>query len=226
MGSEQKKKVTFKEIRENKEIGNLIEHGNKVLEAIGYTEHSRQHASVVAERAGQILEQLGFDKREIVLAKIAGYMHDIGNSVNRYSHAQTGAIMAYQLLKEMGMTAEDRMTVMTAIGNHDESTGTAVDVVSAALILADKTDVRRNRVQNMLPATFDQHDRVNYAVFSSSLEIKKEKKVIEMKLELDDSMSTVMDYFEIFLDRMLMCRRAAEVLDCKFKITANGSKLC
>lgn len=220
------KNVTFKNVKENKEIGKLIEHGNQVLKALGYTEHSRQHASTVARRAGNILESLGFGKREISLARIAGYMHDIGNGVNRHNHAQTGAVMAYQLLKELGMPIEERITVMTAIGNHDEATGTAVDVVSAALILADKTDVRRNRVQNQFPSSFDQHDRVNYAVLSSKLDIKKDKKVIEMSLELDDSMCTVMDYFEIFLDRMLMCKRAAEVLGCRFKLTANKSKLC
>ena len=158
--------------------------------------------------------------------KIAGYMHDIGNSINRNDHAHTGAILAYQILKDLGMALEDVITITTAIGNHDEATGMAVDVVSAALILADKTDVRRNRVQNPIPANFDIHDRVNYAALSQTLEVKSEKRLIQMSLELDDSICTVMDYFEIFLKRMIMCRRAAEVLGCRFKLIANGSKIC
>ncbi len=153
-------------------------------------------------------------------------MHDIGNSINRNDHAHTGAIMAYQILKNLGMPLEDAILVSTAIGNHDEATGTAVDVVSAALILADKTDVRRNRVQNPNPSNFDIHDRVNYAALSQILEVKSEKRLIQISLELDDSICTVMDYFEIFLKRMMMCKRAAEVLGCRFKLIANGSKLC
>ena len=184
--------ITYKEIRENKEINLLIEKGNQVMQALGYTEHSKKHAARVAETAGKILKGLGYSQKAIELSRIAGYMHDIGNS----------------------------------IGHHDESTGTAVDVVSAALILADKTDVRRNRVQNPNISSFDAHDRVNYAALSTSLEIKEEKKVIQVELELDDAMCTVMDYFEIFLQRMLMCKRAAEVLGCRFKLLANGSKLC
>lgn len=160
------------------------------------------------------------------MAKIAGYMHDIGNTVNRYDHAHSSAVLAYGILKEREMKLEDILTITSAIGQHDEETGTAVDAVSAALILADKTDVRRNRVQNPVPANFDIHDRVNYAALSSNLEIDPEKKVIHMRLELDDSICSVMDYFEIFLKRMLMCRRAAEMLGCRFKLTANGSKIC
>ena len=160
------------------------------------------------------------------MAKIAGYMHDIGNTVNRYDHAHSSAVLAYGILKEREMKLEDILTITSAIGQHDEETGTAVDAVSAALILADKTDVRRNRVQKPVPANFDIHDRVNYAALSSNLEIDPEKKVIHMRLELDDSICSVMDYFEIFLKRMLMCRRAAEMLGCRFKLTANGSKIC
>lgn len=218
--------ITYKEIRDNKEVNLLIEKGNQVLKALGYTEHSRKHAAKVAETAGKILKELGYGKKAIELGRIAGYMHDIGNSINRHDHAHSGAALAYQILKELKMPLEDILVIVTAIGHHDESTGTAVDVVSAALILADKTDVRRNRVQNPNIASFDAHDRVNYAALSSSLEIKEEKKVIQMELELDDSMCTVMDYFEIFLQRMLMCRRAAEVLGCRFKLSANGSKFC
>ena len=184
------------------------------------------HAAKTAETAGRILKELGYGKHKVELAKIAGYMHDIGNSINRHDHAHSGAILAYQILKETDMPCRDILAVTTAIGHHDEETGTAVDEVSAALILADKTDVRRNRVQNTNAASFDIHDRVNYAALSSKLIIHKEKGMIQMELELDDSICTVMDYFEIFLKRMIMCRRAAERLKCKFKLVANGSKLC
>ena len=218
--------VGYKQIRKNKEINLLIENGNRVLNELGYTEHSRKHAAKVAETAGSILYALGYEEHRIELSKIAGYMHDIGNSINRNDHAHTGAILAYQILKDLGMALEDVITITTAIGNHDEATGMAVDVVSAALILADKTDVRRNRVQNPIPANFDIHDRVNYAALSQTLEVKSEKRLIQMSLELDDSICTVMDYFEIFLKRMIMCRRAAEVLGCRFKLIAHGSKIC
>lgn len=220
------KEITYQDIRKNEEINALITKGNEVLKALGYTEHSAKHAAKVAETAGDILERLGYGEHEVELAKIAGYMHDIGNSINRHDHAQSGAILAYQILKFLEMPMEDILTIITAIGNHDEKTGTAIDVVSAALILADKTDVRRNRVQNSVPANFDIHDRVNYAALSSSLEFIPEKKALQMTLVLDDGMCSLMDYFEIFLQRMLMCQRAAEVLDCRFKLVANGSKLC
>lgn len=218
--------ITYETIQKNEEINALIERGNDVMKVLGFTEHSRKHAAKVAAVAAEILSALGHDNHTIELAKIAGYMHDIGNSVNRNDHAHTGAILAYQILKDLKMPPDDIMTIMTAIGNHDEKTGTAIDVVSAALILADKTDVRRNRVQNTIPASFDIHDRVNYAALSSKLEFQKDKKVIQVNLELDDAMCSVMDYFEIFLQRMLMSKRAAEVLGCNFKLVANGSKLC
>ena len=219
-------KPDFKAIQEDKEISLLIEKGNEVLKALGYTEHSRRHAAKVSQTAGEILEKLGYKDKQIELARIAGYMHDIGNSVNRHDHAHSGAILAYGILKERGMDLEYALTISTAIGHHDEKTGTAIDPVSAALILADKTDVRRNRVQNPNQAQFDIHDRVNYAALESDLIIDREKNTIQIKLELDDSICSVMDYFEIFLERMLMCRRASEVLGCKFKLSANGSKLC
>ena len=218
--------LSYEDIRRNEEINTLIERGNDVMKVLGFTEHSRKHASKVAACAGDILTQLGYDSHQVELAKIAGYMHDIGNSVNRNDHAHTGAILAYQILKSLNMSLDDIMTVMTAIGNHDEKTGTAIDAVSAALILADKTDVRRNRVQNPSIASFDIHDRVNYAVLSSVLTFDNERKVAQMTLELDDTMCSVMDYFEIFLERMLMCKRAAELLGYRFKLVANGSKLC
>ena len=179
----------------------------------------------MAETAGKILKDLGYGEKEIRLSKIAGYMHDIGNSINRHDHAHTGALLAYGILKDLGMPLEDVLTVTTAIGNHDESTGTAVDVVSAALILADKTDVRRNRVQNSSIANFDIHDRVNYAVTEAKLKVNAEKRVITLNLQLDESICSMLEYFEIFLQRMLMCRRASEILGSKFKMTANGSKI-
>ena len=219
-------KTDYKQIRMNEEINLLIEKGNATLDELGYTEHSKKHAAKVSETAGKILKELGYGKHKIELAKIAGYMHDIGNAVNRNDHAHSGAILAYQILKDTDLPLKDILVVTTAIGHHDEATGTAVDPVSAALILADKTDVRRNRVQNRNKATFDIHDRVNYAALSSKLIIEKEKRMIQMELELDDSICTVMDYFGIFLKRMIMCRRAAERLNCKFKLVANGSKLC
>ena len=219
-------KTDYRQIRTNEEINLLIEQGNATLNELGYTEHSRKHAAKVAETAGKILKDLGYGKHKIELAKIAGYMHDIGNAINRHDHAHSGAILAYQILKDTELPLKDILVVSTAIGHHDEATGTAVDPVSAALILADKTDVRRNRVQNRNKATFDIHDRVNYAALTSKLIIEKEKRIIQMELELDDSICTVMDYFEIFLKRMIMCRRAAECLNCKFKLMANGSKLC
>ena len=219
------KELTYKQIRKNQEINILLERGNEVLGSLGYTDHSAAHAAKVADTAGQILEKLGYSSREAELSRIAGYMHDIGNSVNRCDHAHTGAVLGWQILRELGMPLKETAVIMSAVGNHDEKTGTAVDPISAALILADKTDVRRNRVRNKVKASFDAHDRVNYAVLSSSLVIQKEKKVIQMELELDDSMCSVMDYFEIFMGRMLLCRKAAEKLGLQFKLMINEQQL-
>ena len=218
--------ISYKEIRKSEEINTYIEQGDAVLGELGYTEHSRKHAARTAETAGKILKELGYDKKTVELAKIAGYMHDMGNSINREDHAHTGALMAFQILREMGMDPADTAMVISAIGQHDEKTGAAVNPVSAALILADKTDVRRNRVRNQVKAAFDKHDRVNYAAVSSSLKIDREKQIIRLEIELDESICSIMDYFEIFLQRMLMCRRAAESLGVKFKMTANGTKIC
>ena len=218
--------MTFEEIKKNKEINEFINKGNYNLGLLGYTDHSQIHCSIVADTAAMILKRFGYCEHDIELAKIAGYMHDIGNAINRSHHAEYGGLLANEILKKSDMDIKDRITIVSAISNHDESTGGAVDVVSAALIIADKTDVRRNRVQNPVPATFDIHDRVNYAALSTKLTIQKEKKVIQMELELDDEICTVMDYFEIFLERMIMCRRAAERLGCKFKLIANGNKMC
>ena len=226
MNIQERRELTYKEIRKNEEINLLIKKGNDVLGVLGYTDHSKKHAAKVAVTAGKILKDLGYDKHQIELAKIAGYMHDIGNSINRNDHAHSGAILAFEILKSLGMPLEDAITVATAIGHHDENTGAAVDVVSAALILADKTDVRRNRVRNPIIANFDAHDRVDYAVLSATVKVNTDKKQLQMDLELDDTMCTVMNYFEIFLQRMMMCQRAAEVLGLKFKLIANGSKMC
>ena len=220
------KNITYQDILKNEDINLYIEKGNENLGVLGYTEHSRAHAAKVADIAGTILADLGYDAHLVELAKIAGYMHDLGNSINRHDHAHSGALMAFQLLNQMEMRPKDIAVIIAAIGNHDEKTGTTIDVVSAALILADKTDVRRNRVRNRVKSTFDKHDRVNYAVLSSKLKIDTEKKVIHFTIELDETMCSVLDYFEIFLERMLMCRRAAEMLGMKFKMTANGSKVC
>lgn len=218
-------KTKYSQIREDREINLLIEKGNEILGTLGYTEHSRRHAARTAETAAQILKDLGYKRQRIELAKIAGYMHDIGNSINRHDHAHSGAILAYDILRRREMDLEDVLTVTAAIGHHDEQTGNAVDEVSAALILADKTDVRRNRVQNPDRKNFDIHDRVNYAALSSQVAVDREKRVIQMTLQLDDRYCSLVDYFEIFLERMIMCRRAAERLNCRFKLTANGSKL-
>ncbi|HIQ71285.1 MAG TPA: HD domain-containing protein [Candidatus Onthenecus intestinigallinarum] len=194
-----------------------------MLGVLGYTEHSRAHAAKVAEEAGAILRALGYPERDIELCRIAGYMHDIGNAVNRTDHAHSGALMAREILKELGMPYADIADVMAAIGNHDEKTGTAVTPISAALILADKTDVRRSRVRNKDMSSFDIHDRVNYAAIASELSITKE--TIHLNVTLDERICSMLDYFEIFLDRMLMCRRAAELLGVRFKFTVNGSKV-
>ena len=219
-------KITYKSIKKIPEVNAYIEQGNRVLGILGYTEHSRGHAVKVAETAGDILEKLGYNEHTVELAQIAGYMHDMGNCVNRVDHAHSSALMAFQLLREWKVPDEDIAAIVSAIGQHDEKTGTAVDAVSAALILADKTDVRRNRVRNPIKETFDIHDRVNYAAVASSLQVNVEKKVILLEIELDEEICSILDYFEIFLQRMLMCKRAAEILGLKFKMKANGNKIC
>lgn len=219
-------KLTYQMVKESKEVNAFLEKGNESLGVIGYTEHSRKHAAKVAETSGRILETLGYDAHLVELAKIAGYMHDIGNCVNRHDHPHSGAIMAFTLLSRWNVPAEDIAMIVSAIGQHDERTGTAVDPVSAALILADKTDVRRNRVRNQVKETFDKHDRVNYAALSSKLIINPEDKTAKLEIELDENISSIMDYFEIFMQRMLMCKRAAELLGLNFKLIANGRKIC
>lgn len=217
--------MTYQEIKKNEEVRAYLKKGNDNLGVLGYTDHSEDHCTVVAERAGLILKKLEYPEETIELAKIAGFMHDIGNAVNRSRHAEYGAILANELLKGKDLSLENRITIMSAIGNHDESTGGATDPVSAALIIADKTDVRRNRVRDKDRAAFDIHDRVNYAVTEAKLKINKEKKLISLNLQIDESICTMYEYFDIFLGRMMMCRGAAEILNMKFRLTANGSKV-
>ena len=218
--------ITFKDIKKNEAIKTYITRADESLIALGYTEHSFAHVTKVAATAKYILQTLGYPPRTVELAQIAGYLHDIGNLVNRYDHSQSGAVMAFQLLNEMGFDPEELATIVTAIGNHDEGTGTPVNAVAAALILADKTDVCRSRVRNSDIPSFDIHDRVNYSVRRSSLTIDDEKKHIILRLTIDTKYGSIMDYFEIFLDRMTMCRKAAEMLGLKFKLYINDQRVC
>lgn len=217
--------MTYNELKKNKEISTYITKADESLLALGYTEHSFAHVGRVADTAAYILKTLQFDEHSIELVKIAAYLHDIGNLVNRIDHSQSGAVMAFRLLDHMNMPAEDIATIVTAIGNHDEGTGVAVNPVAAALILGDKSDVRRSRVRNRDISTFDIHDRVNYSVESSRLDIDNDSKTITLTLEIDTKYSSVMDYFEIFLGRMTMCRKAASTLDLQFKLVINEQQL-
>lgn len=215
--------MTYEDIKNNKTVHTYIEKADESLKALGYTEHSFAHVTKIALTAGWILEKLGYSAHDVELAKIAGYLHDIGNLVNRYDHAQSGATMAFRMLEDM--PAEDVATVVCAIGNHDEGTGFPVNNVAAALILADKSDVRRSRVRNNDIPSFDIHDRVNYSVQKSELVINDEKTAITLYLEIDTSLGSIMDYFEIFLKRMIMSRKAAEVLNLKFSLVINGQTI-
>lgn len=217
--------MKYSEIIKNEEVLAYIRKGNEKLGMLGYTDHYEVHTAIVAKHAAMILKQFGYPEHDIELAKIAGFMHDIGNAVNRSHHAEYGAILAVQILEKAGMSLEDRVEVMSVIGNHDESTGGAYDAISAALIIADKTDVRRNRVRNTDLASFDIHDRVNYAVTEAKLKLNTEKSVISLNLKIDENICTMYEYFDIFLGRMMMCRKAAEILGARFKLTANGSKV-
>lgn len=217
--------ITYEEIRQNEDIRIYISEADESLAALGFTEHSFAHVTHVAEIAGYILETLGYSEREIELAKIAGYLHDIGNLVNRIEHSQSGAVMVFRLLDKLNFNAREIAIITTAIGNHDEGTGVPVNAVSAALILADKSDVRRSRVRNQDVRNFDIHDRVNYSVVKSELKINEAHTLIKLKLSVDTHFSSVMDYFEIFMERMKLCRKAAERLDLKFKLMINEQQL-
>ena len=217
-------KITFTDVKNNPSVQTYIQKADESLNALGYTEHSFAHVTKVAELASNILLTQGYSERDAELAKIAGYLHDIGNVINRVDHAQSGAVMAFRILDNMGSDPEDIATIITAIGNHDESTAFPVNAVAAALILADKTDVRYTRVRNQDFATYDIHDRVNYSVKESNLEIIKDSH-IELILKIDTDMCPVMDYFEIFLGRMLLCRKAAEKLGLEFRLKINEQRL-
>lgn len=217
--------LNFIDIKNNETINTYIKKSDEVLLSIGYTEHSFAHVTKVSETAAYILTALNYSKREIELVRIAGYLHDIGNIINRDMHSQTGAVMAYNILTDLGMDAIDVADIISAIGNHDEGTGAPINAITAALIIADKTDVRRSRVRNLQLTNFDIHDRVNYSVESSSLIINSANNEIILELKLDTKISSVMDYFEIFLGRMDMCRKAAEKLGLKFSMSANGQRL-
>lgn len=217
--------LTYEDITKSEAIKTYIIRADESLGALGYTEHSFAHVMHVAETAGYILKTLGYGERTVELAKIAGYLHDIGNLVNRKDHSQSGAVMAWSILNDMGCAPGEVATIVTAIGNHDEGTGVPVNAVAAAMILADKADVRRSRVRNPDPVTFDIHDRVNYSVKQSSLKINEDKTLIALELTVDTRFGSVMDYFEIFMQRMLLCRKAAETLGLQFTLVINGQQL-
>ena len=217
--------VTLEDVQNNKEVIALINGSQKQLSELGYTEHSIRHVSIVSKRAGKILADLGYSSERVELAKIAGYLHDIGNCVNRSDHAQSGAILAYEILKEMGMDLNDRTEIMTAIGNHDEETGEPVSDISAALILADKSDVHRDRVVNPNLPKFHIHDRVNYAVTESNLKLNSKDRVITLDITIDTKICPVLDYFEIFLKRTMMSKYAAKYLKICFELVINETRL-
>ena len=213
--------VTYDQIKNDKDIKTYIMMADQTLSALGFTEHSLPHVTCAADVAGRILTKLGYDKRTVELAKIAGYMHDIGNTVNRVDHAQSGAIMAFRILTNMDMPAAEISRIVSAIGNHDEGTAFPVNELAAALILADKSDVRRSRVRNKDKNTFDIHDRVNYAVEKSKLTLSTKTKKFILHLTIDESISHISEYFEIFLNRMLLCRKAADYFGYTFEVNIN-----
>ncbi len=217
--------MTYAQIIQDPAIRTYIAKADESLIALGYTEHSFAHVTHVAEMAGYILQALNYPARTVEVAKIAAYLHDIGNLVNRVDHSQSGAVMAFRILNERGFDPEEIATITTAIGNHDEGTGVPVNAVAAALILADKSDVRRSRVRNTDTGSFDIHDRVNYSVTKSELKINEARTLIKLKLTVDTHFGSVMDYFEIFLQRMILCRKAAEKLGLQFKLMINEQQL-
>lgn len=213
--------IKFEDIKNNSEIRNYIEAADDSLSALGYTEHSFAHVMRVADVAAGVLSALGYSERDVELVKIAGYMHDIGNLVNRVDHSQSGAILAFRILSNMGMDSREIARIVSAIGNHDEGVGVPVSPMAAALILADKSDVRRSRVRNSNPQTFDIHDRVNFSVYESDLVVNSGEKTVLLKLKIDTGIGAIMDYFTIFLGRMNMCKAAAEKLGLKFGLIIN-----
>ena len=224
-GYHRRKTMTYEQVKQDEAVRVYIDQADASLKALGFTEHSFQHVTRVAQTAGWILETLGYPDRTVELVKIAGYLHDIGNLVNRVDHSQSGAVMAFRILDNMGFAPEEISVIVSAIGNHDEGTGVPVSPVAAALILADKSDVRRNRVRNQDVSSFDIHDRVNYSVTRSELKINEAHTLIKLKLSVDTRYGSVMDYFEIFLQRMVLCRKAAEKLGLQFKLMINEQQL-
>ena len=217
--------ITFQDVKHSPEIRTYIEQADRSLLALGYTEHSFAHVTKCAKVAADILTALDYSAHEVELAQRAAFMHDIGNVINRWGHAQTGAVLASQILNKMGMEPADVALVITAIGHHDEETAYPVNAIAAALILADKTDVRRTRVRSKATIAQDIHDRVNYAVEHSQVKLDKQAKTITLHLTINTSICPVMDYFEIFLNRMLLCRKAADLFELSFKLTVNNQEL-
>ena len=217
--------MTYEQVKQDAAVKVYIAQADASLEALGFTEHSFAHVGRVAAMAGYLLETLGYPERTVELAKIAGYLHDIGNVVNRVDHSQSGAVMAFRILDRMNFPPEEIAAIVTAIGNHDEGTGVPVNAVAAALIIADKSDVRRSRVRDKADIALDIHDRVNYSVTDSSLTIREDQKELILALTIDPEVSTIMEYFEIFMKRMLMCRKAAQKLGLTFQVTVNGQSL-
>lgn len=218
-------KVSLEDVKNNQEIRQYILSSDSALKTLGFTEHSFAHVTKVSKNASRILEKLGYNKKTVELAAIAGFMHDIGNCVNRINHAQSGACMAFSLLRDMGMEPENIATVISAIGNHDEGSASTIDPITAALILADKGDIRKSRVRHEGSALFDIHDRVNYAAKNAEFVLDAENKTISFRIDIDEEFSSTVEYFEIFLERMLLCKKAAAVLDLRFRLIINGAKM-
>lgn len=217
--------ITLEDLKKDHEVAVYLKCSTEYLGELGFTEHGRRHVSIVARRARDVLKALDYPSRDLELAEIAGYLHDIANLINRFNHGGMGAVMAYQILSRLGMDPEEIALVISAIGNHEEERGNAVNHIASALILADKSDVHRTRVTNKDFATFDIHDRVNFAAESSTLQIDQENRTIKLVLTIDTKICPVMEYFEIFLARMIMCRRAAAFLNCRFGLVINGNEL-
>ena len=217
--------MTYEQIRKDHAVHVYISQADASMQALGFTEHSFAHVGRVAQIAGDILQKLQYPERTVELARIAGYLHDIGNVVNRVDHSQSGAVMAFRILDRMDFPPEEIAAIVTAIGNHDEGTGVPVSALAAALIIADKSDVRRSRVRDRADIAEDIHDRVNYSVTASDLQVDVQEKTITLSLTVDTAVSSVMEYFEIFMKRMLLCKKAAQKLNLTFKLTINGLAL-
>ena len=217
--------MTYEQVKKDHAVQVYITQADASMEALGFTEHSFPHVTRVSDMAGELLETMGYPQRTVELARIAGYLHDIGNVVNRSDHSQSGAVMAFRILDRMDFPPEEIATIVTAIGNHDEGTGVPVNAVAAALIIADKSDVRRSRVRDKADIALDIHDRVNYSVTDSRLTINEDKTELVLDLTVDTTVSGIMEYFEIFMKRMLMCRKAANKLGLTFRVTINGQSL-